>query len=141
MDNNLIVEKVSNYFIQNSQISAVYLFGSRVKGKERKNSDVDIAVLFEPEIDTLKRFECKLDFANDLEDILGLPVDIIDMESAELFFLHQVMLNKVLILEKNRLRRVEFEVSKRREYFDLQPYLKKHYEQALLRIEKRCNNG
>lgn len=71
---------------------------------------------------------------------MELQVDIVDLIAADLFFIHQVMLNKILVVDKNIHRRVQFEVDRRRQYFDMEPYLRLYYEQAMKRIEKRCNN-
>jgi predicted nucleotidyltransferase len=140
MNNEYITAKIIEYFSSIENVYAVYLFGSRVKGKNREDSDVDIAVLFHDDIDSFERFQHKLDFANDLEELLELPVDIVDLRAADLFFIHQVMLNKKLVVDKNIHRRVQFEVNKRRQYFDMEPYLRLYYEQAMQRIEKRCND-
>ncbi|MGI6537950.1 MAG: nucleotidyltransferase domain-containing protein [Caldicoprobacterales bacterium] len=69
MDIVLCSAKIEDYFRTVKDISAVYLFGSLVKGKARKNSDIDIAVLFTKGIPLLQRFERKLEIANDLEDL------------------------------------------------------------------------
>lgn len=50
--------------------------------------------------------------ANDLEDILKMKVDIVDLENADLYFIHQVMLNKEIVLDRDINRRVSFEVEK-----------------------------
>jgi predicted nucleotidyltransferase len=46
MKNNLI-EKLTAYFNTESEIIAVYLFGSYAKGKEHHSSDIDIGLLFD----------------------------------------------------------------------------------------------
>ena len=130
-------EKLNNYFQDKHFISAVYLFGSVVKGKNRKNSDIDIGVLFDEGIDPIQRFEYKLDIANELEDLLGKKTDVVDLESAGLFFIKQFLSNKKLILENDLHRRVEFEVKSRREYFDMLPFYRLYHKQAMSRLERR----
>ena len=44
---NKLIEKLTAYFKTNSEIIAVYLFGSYAKGKEHHSSDVDIGLLFD----------------------------------------------------------------------------------------------
>ena len=93
-----LICKLHDYFNNRNGISAVYLFGSAVKGKSRQNSDIDLGVLFSPGMDSLQRFDNKLDMTTDLERLLKKEVDIVDLESAGLFFLHQLFLNKILIV-------------------------------------------
>jgi predicted nucleotidyltransferase len=113
------------------------LFGSTVKRKITQNSDVDIAVLFFQCLSLLDRFERKLEIANDLEDILNRKVDIVDLDNADLYFIHQVMLIKEIILDRDIDRRVSFEVRKRRDYFDKKNFYELYHEQALKRLEKK----
>lgn len=132
---------LKNFFIKKQYISVAYLFGSTIKGKSREKSDIDIAVLFCDGIDAHKRFEYKLDLADELEELLCKKIDIVDLESADLFFVHQILLDKVLVFERNLNTRVEFEVKSRREYFDMLPFYELYQRQAMLRLDGRSCNG
>ncbi len=131
------IGKIQSYFTNKDDISTVYLFGSVAKGKTTKNSDIDIAVLFVEGLSLYYRFDRKLELANDLEDLLKTKVDIVDLENADLYFIHQVMLNKEIILDKDTDRRVSFEVKKRRAYFDMKYFYDLYHEQALKRLEEK----
>ncbi len=131
-----IVEKLRQYFFD-KDVAAVYFFGSYVKGKERKGSDLDLGVLHKTNHDPLKNFEGNIEFAVQLEEIMGITVDMVDLEKVNAFILHQMMLNKILILDKDPKRRVGFEVARRREYFDRKKFYKIYHEQALKRLERR----
>ena len=137
MDIVLCSAKIEDYFRTVKDISAVYLFGSLVKGKARKNSDIDIAVLFTKGIPLLQRFERKLEIANDLEDLFEKKIDVVDLENADLYFIHQIMQNKKLIIDNDIHRRVAFEVAERREYFDRKPFYDLYHNQALKRLDER----
>ena len=43
---SMIESRIKDYFNDRAHIAAVYLFGSHAVGKERSDSDVDIAILF-----------------------------------------------------------------------------------------------
>ncbi len=131
-----IVEKLKDYFLD-KDVAAVYLFGSYVKRKERKRSDLDLGILHNTNIDPLKIFENNLEFAVQLEEITGKTVDVIDLEKVNIYILHQMMLDKILILDKNPKRRIDFEVARRKEYFDRKYFYKTYHEQALKRLERR----
>jgi predicted nucleotidyltransferase len=132
-----IVDILKTYFLD-KDVAAVYLFGSYVKMKERKSSDLDIGILHKTNIDPLKKFESNLDFAVQLEEITGITVDLFDLEKVNTYLLHQMMLNKILILDKDTKRRVAFEVARRKEYFDRKSFYKIYHEQALRRLERRA---
>lgn len=136
MDKGSIVSATQQYFEQESDVCAVYLFGSVAKNKSRSSSDVDLAVLFMPETDDFARFDRKLRFAADLEELLLRKVDVVDLNSADDFFVHQVMLNKQLIVERDRRQRVAFEVNRRKCFFDRQPFYDLYHAQAMRRLKE-----
>lgn len=141
MDRDIIVPKLKTYFNQKPEVSTVYLFGSVAKGKQRNNSDLDLAVFFTPGMDPFTRFEAKLQLAIELEDLLGLKIDIVDLQVVEPFFCHQVMLEKVLVIDKDPQARVDFEVNARKQFFDMQRFYDLYHRQALKRLEEGPSNG
>lgn len=135
MDLNIITTRMRDYFIHRQDVCTAYLFGSLVKGKCRRHSDVDVAVLFSSGMSVIDRFERKLEVAVELEDLLSLPVDVVDLESADPYFIHQVMLNKILVVDKDVNRRVGFEVRSRKVFFDRKHFYDLYHSQALRRLE------
>ncbi|MZP30474.1 nucleotidyltransferase domain-containing protein [Heliobacterium undosum] len=104
-------------------VSVAYLFGSVAKGCERPGSDIDIAILFQQGLSKWERFQLRLEIAGLLEDIAGRQVDVVDLEEATLLLQHQVRRHGIVMVERERQRRVDFEVRSRREFFDFLPYL------------------
>ena len=137
MSLNSLVDTLKTYFLD-KDVAAVYLFGSYVKSKERHSSDLDLGILHRTNADPLKKFENNLEFAIQLEEITGIPVDIVDLEKVNTYILHQMMLNKILVLDKDPKRRVDFEVARRKEYFDRMSFYKAYHQQALKRLERRA---
>ncbi len=74
----------------------MYLFGSRAKGKIKSKSDVDIAVLYEPE--TVPIPHQALDMRNHLERLLGQDVDFVVLNLANPILRHQVLKTGSVIL-------------------------------------------
>jgi len=121
MNPELNLSDLINYLATQPDVAAGYLFGSYARGRATGRSDVDIAVLFHrPEKDGFARFERRLELEIALEEIVKRPVQVIDLETAPLLLQRQVRKHGRLILEKDRRRRVNFEVCSRRAYFDLQ---------------------
>lgn len=132
-----VLKIIREYFKDQNDISTVYLFGSVAKGRTTSHSDVDIAVLFVPGLSLFQRFERRLELANDLADRLKKKVDLVDLAEADLFFIHQVMLHKEIVLDKDIERRVFFEVEKRRNYFDRKYFYDLYHRQALKRLGEK----
>lgn len=141
MNSNNVIDIIKKYFDEQQDISTAYLFGSAAKGMQRTHSDIDIAILFVDSMHVLERFERKLEIANKIEKMIGIKVDVVDLESSDVYFIHQMMLKKLIVADKNIHRRVEFEVKMRRTYFDMQPFYEFYYKQALNRLERMYLNG
>lgn len=110
-----------DYLGQQPDVAAAYLFGSYARGRATSSSDIDIAVLFNlPEENSFARFERCLDLEMALQDIARRPVQVIDLETAPLLLQRQVRKHGKLILEKDRRRRVNFEVRSRRTCLEMQ---------------------
>lgn len=115
-----IIKYLDNY----TEVSAAWLFGSAAAGKFRKgSSDIDIAVLFIPNLSKHERFDLRLFLSGELSELTKMKVDVIDMQSVPLYFQHQVRKTGRIIIEKDHSYRASFDVRSRREYFDLLPAL------------------
>ena len=111
------------YLTLHEQISAAWIFGSVANGTQREHSDIDIAVLFQQGLSAEVRFDLRLELMSNAEAVAGRRVDVIDVEAAPLFLQHQIRKTGKLVVEKDRSRRIGFDVKSRREYFDFQPVL------------------
>ena len=60
LDKKIIEKKIINYFSNRNEIITVYIFGSFYKSSFNKRSDLDLAVIFSPEIDKFEKFDLKL---------------------------------------------------------------------------------
>ncbi len=136
-----ILEIITSYLNKQEDIVAVYLFGSTIKDCARKDSDLDLAVLFREDMDAFYRFDQKLQLTNELEELVQLKVDLVDLRSADDYFIHQVMKNKLLLIEKNTSARVNFEVNHRKRYFDRMYFYRQYRLQAIKRLKERNVDG
>jgi len=55
-------------------VAQMAIFGSYIKGKQKKKSDLDILVSFEP---GYKTFDNYMDLKFYLEDLLGIKIDLV----------------------------------------------------------------
>jgi predicted nucleotidyltransferase len=107
-------------------VLAVYLFGSVARGA-RAPRDVDIGVLYEvtPPA-TLEGLGFEL--AYELELAIKRPLDLVVLNRAPADLIHRVLRDGVLVMERDRSRRIEFEIKARNEY-DLAP-IRSQYRRA-----------
>jgi predicted nucleotidyltransferase len=125
---------VSETLQQNDKVSAAWVFGSVATGKDRPDSDIDIAVLFIEGLDKQIRFDMRLTIAAELAGLTGRDVDVIDMQAAPLLLQHQVRRFGYLLFEKDHAYRMDFDVKSRRQFFDLLPRLKKRNRQIINKV-------
>jgi predicted nucleotidyltransferase len=113
------------------EIIALYLYGSAIAGRLRKESDIDIAILISHNTTT----EAKIGLMAIIESIFskllrrgnGLrEISIVDLRGKfiPVTLQYKIITNGVLLYEKDAIERFEFENSVKSEYFDFVPYLR-----------------
>ncbi len=119
-DSETIAATLRSALETEADVVAAYLYGSVARGLHRYRSDVDVALLLEhdpPEtLDGLR-----LDLANRLGDKLSRPVDIVILNRASCDLAHRVRRDGVVLIDRDRRRRIAWEVKSRNEYFDMEP--------------------
>ncbi|NVZ95355.1 nucleotidyltransferase domain-containing protein [Pseudomonas sp. D6002] len=69
------------------ELLAVYVFGSQVTGEARSESDLDVAVLSAGVVEPLLLWQ----LSGELADIVGVPVDLLDLRAASTVMQYQVL--------------------------------------------------
>lgn len=125
-----LIERLTTYFQGAPQpFAAAWLFGSQARGTARADSDVDVAVLYGTAPDWSGAGGV-FDVEGDLEKLVRRPVQVIPLDTAPVDLVHRVLRDGVLLVERDRQRRITFEVRSRNEYFDLLPHLLRYRRQA-----------
>lgn len=113
-------------------VAAAYLYGSRAEGRPLPLSDLDLAFVLGGDV----RPEDPL-FAERLSariaSALGEPIEVDGHLSDDLPLpvLGRVVTSGILLFERDPRRRVEFETSTRRLYFDFLPLLERDAREGL----------
>jgi predicted nucleotidyltransferase len=131
MDNaKMKISKIDKQIFKKSHIKLAYLFGSQAKGNAAKESDFDVAVLFEEEpVDSLALKEiCSL--SRELEKSFPAKLDIVSLHAASLLLKYEVVTHGKSIYCQDEAERINFEVSIIKEYIDEEP-IRNLYNQAL----------
>ena len=122
MDCQAIERRLRDVFAARAEaegIAAVYLFGSVARGTARPDSDVDVGILYSREPPKgLDAFRLQ----GELEDLLGVRVQVVTLDTAPADLVHRVLRGKLLV-ERDPSRRVRFTVRAQNEFFDLEPDL------------------
>jgi uncharacterized protein len=123
-----VFERLRTFFAADARGAvAVYLFGSIARGTDRADSDVDVGVLFEN--DPPRSYEgLPLGLEGALEQAVRRPVQVVVLNRAPADLVHRVLRDGRLVLDRDRARRIRFEVQARNEFFDLQPILRRYRE-------------
>lgn len=120
--------------LRRARVVAAYLFGSRVTGRPRPDSDLDVAVLAGREVGLLEREV----LADRLARALGVPdVDLLVLEEAPLELQGRVVQEGELVFSADEPKRVAFEVLTRSRYFDYLPTLRAHTRRYLRQVAER----
>jgi len=130
-------EKISEYFSDDENVIAVYVFGSHARGRAKASSDVDVAVLLEEN----PEFDYRLKAMAELGELLGRPVDVVSLRQCGLFMQRQVLKYGVLIFERDSKKRKAFEIISRKMYFDFQPYHRHYVAKMKERLSRGAGNG
>jgi len=129
MDQAALIEQLRQALAAHAgdDVACAYLFGSTARGEARDDSDVDLAVLYEPAPPRTLMGGSEL--AAGLEKELRRTVDLVILNRAPPDLVHRILRDGELLLERDASARVRFEVRARNEYFDVLPYLNE-YRQA-----------
>ena len=83
-----IVTRLRGYFDERDEVAMAFLFGSWAKGRQRSDSDVDIAVYFRPVGGVMEwenpdaHYESEGEIWSDLERMLGKNVELLVLNRA-----------------------------------------------------------
>lgn len=121
-----IIAKIKSYFKSKKEVIAIYLYGSYARNEQKKDSDIDLAILFENE--NLNRLSLRINYSFELSDIFSKEVEIQDLSICKIDFAYRVLQEGKLLLSYNEHKRIQFEVHTMNVYFDLKPLFNEYYE-------------
>ncbi len=101
-------------FRRKKRIAAAYLFGSTATGRDRRGSDLDLAIVTKKTISGRERLRIEAD----LSSRLRRDVDLVVFGQSAPHLQHQILKYGRLICENDPVERVRQEVRARAEYLD-----------------------
>ncbi len=102
----------------------VYVFGSQVDGSANRESDVDVAVLFDDGLTKSERFERRLFLMGRLEKYFSKQVDLVSLNDVRsVFFRYEIVFGGKLLFKFSEEVFLDFSLRVMSEYFDFKPFL------------------
>jgi len=132
-----ITEKLNKYFDEHEEILFAIIFGSTAKGTANKISDVDIAVMINPNFNKSFPFGYQAELITDFMRILKRnDVDVVILNEAPIALKHEILRYGKFIYVRDKQARIKFQVDTINQYEDYKMLYKIHIET----MRKRCKN-
>jgi len=128
---------LKEYLKRNSDILAVYLFGSRAEGVEKPRSDTDVAVLLMPHIDKRQYSSYRLRLLEELSGFFAGRLDLMILNQVPPLLQFQVLKFGKLLFERDADKRAELEMQMLSRYYDARRYYEFHFRKLMEKIEQR----
>jgi len=129
---------VSNILKKEDYIILSYLFGSYARGDMNSLSDLDVGVLYAPEIDSHRKYEHSLKLSGELASACKInKIDIIDMEKSSVLLNYNIIKNGKILKSLDENKRIEFETRIISRYLDEKFHIERHNTLALKSIALR----
>ena len=109
----------------------VILFGSYATGHVKSYSDLDLAIMFESEVDCLSK---ALDIAMDLEEDIGVRVDVVPLNIADTILKYEIYGKGILLFCSDRTRFIDDKINAIDEYLDFSHHFEKFYRKTVKEI-------
>lgn len=121
-----------------NQVVAAYLFGSLAAGTETPLSDVDIAFLFEQNLnpDMMQKLESQLYFQL-TSKFRTEEIDLVNLNQAPLSICYGVLKNSQRIYYSDKAKTVDFENETVLKYLDFKPYREEMQREFLAGLKLR----
>lgn len=140
MNRDKIIENLKSYTSSKDKIVFAYLFGSLARGESGGNSDIDLGMYLIPDCQE-NFFALKLEYKNELEQILKKPVDIVIMNDAPPLLNHQIFRDGILLKNQDQKILTNFRVRNFHFYQDQKTIMGMYLEATKKKIKEALHNG
>jgi len=135
-----MISILKNYMISKENVKFAYLFGSYAENRERKDSDIDVAVYLSG-IHEDDFFKYKLDLKTELEQIFKKTVDVVIMNNASPLLNHEVFKNGIIIKNSEPSILSQFRAKNFYYYIDQMYIINTYFKYTKEKIGMRLTDG
>ena len=108
---------------KDNDVIALFLFGSAVAGSLKPLSDIDLAVLLNPEPDKMKLFDKELEMRSSISEVLNTEsFDLVNLNIAPVRFVHNILSGGKLLFCRNKSALADFSEKNTMRYLDFKYY-------------------
>ena len=132
---------IEEYFYNQNEVLAVYLFGSYASKQCRDASDIDLAILCDFTIQPEHFFNLEMKYFKDLSRLLPKNLDIVILNRARELLTYEVFRNGELIFERDRDTRIAYQARRICDYLDFAPLMQQMRQGMMKRLRERLADG
>ena len=128
---------ISEIIQKDSDIFAVYVFGSVARAQEKDSSDIDLAFLLDEDHykkDAFMATSPAYLAAAKASMKFDRKTDVVILNSASIEMAYQIITGGIRIYEKDKIQPLEYEIKIRGMYFDFMPFIMELRTQCLVRL-------
>ncbi|OGV97242.1 hypothetical protein A2W24_04425 [Microgenomates group bacterium RBG_16_45_19] len=130
--------KIQAFFKSQREVAAIFLYGSQNQGTANPMSDLDLGILFKPEVNSSQFTRFQLEYIAGVERIIGdeLSCDLkILNEQSSLPYLFQVFSGDKLMVNDQSMT-ISFMTQKLSQYYDFVPVINDYHNQVTNRLRQ-----
>jgi len=132
-----VTEKLEEFFADRTEVQFAILFGSTAKGQTNALSDVDIAVMVNPQFRDTTPYGYQATLTADLMHTLERnDVDVVILNKAPIMLKYQVLFYGKFVHIRDMEARIQFQVDTINQYDDFKRLYQVHEEAWLQRWKK-----
>ena len=109
------LEEIKRIILEKLEVSAIILFGSYARNKERPDSDIDIAI--KPKV-VLDKFEL-INLQNELEESVNIDIHLINLNTIEEDFRYDILITGKELYVENQVEFIEYKLKAFNDYLEL----------------------
>jgi len=135
------LKRLPDIVSQESEVMALFIFGSAVEGELRPMSDIDLAILLNSEINRRELFDKELEVRALIAEFLETEsFDLVNMNLAPARFAHNILAGGKLIYYRDKTQIVDFCEDNTRKYLDFK-YYRDDYDKTFRALLTEKYNG
>lgn len=127
--NKVVLEKakilLNRFIMGQKEIKCIFAFGSRVKGRFKKDSDLDLGIIFDVSVSFDKALKTCAKLESFLSRELGIEVDVTPLNFSDLLFAY-IAIKDAIFMAGDEMFYYTFKSQILRKFFDFKRLLRVH---------------